>query len=292
MSKQMNQLRYESGGWKKQCTFPRVKITPELAGELLQLNGKNRPVSDSFVKGFAKTMRNGKWKYAGNRVLISREGLLLDAQKRLLAIVESGTTQIFDIVTGLEPDDFDVIDTGQPRTASDTLAVEGVKNYNTIASAIKLIISYNSGNLGKTQATAARSNKEKITNMDVRDFYETKVNRELLQEAAEWGNKAAYRTKWFSPGSYAGFYYLFAEKDRDFSQLFFEMLSTGENISRSKYSYVYLLREKLTRLQQSNLKLNQADKYALIIKSWNYMREEREIKQLAWQPSEEFPKIK
>jgi hypothetical protein len=292
MGRRFNQLFYDSGSWRKSKTFDRENITPELAADLLRLNGRNRPVSDSYVKRYANDMKEDRWKYAGNRILISSHGLILDGQKRLLAIIESGKPQCFDIVTGLDPNDFDVLDTGQPRTASDTLAVEGIKNYNTIASLIKMSMLYAAGQLGKTQTSSGgRANKMKITNTDVRNFYETAKDKDLISEAAEWGNKTAYKTKWFSPGSYAAFYYLFAQKDRDAAQLFFEMLASGENISKNNYSYVYLLREKLNKLMQSNLKLNQADKYALMIKAWNYMRAGREIKQLSWQPSEEFPII-
>jgi len=291
MTKKFNQLFHESGSWKKQTVFENILITPELAGDLLRLNGRNRPISDSYVNRYANDMKSGKWKFAGGSIAISKEGLIIDGQKRLLAIINSGCAQTFNIQTGLVPDSFDVMDTGQPRSASDTVAVAGYKNHGAIAGASKIIITYDRGKLKAATQSGTNLNREKITNNDVLQFIEKKADIELLEEAATIGNKCTYKAKFFSPSTYAAFFYLFAQKDRDLAYLFFEMLSTGENISKTSYSFIYLLRQKLINSMQSNMKFNTTDKYALLIKAWNYARKGKEISVLAWQPKEDFPII-
>lgn len=289
MSRKFNTLFYESGSWKKQKLFENLEISPELAAELLRLNGKNRPISDSYVKRYSLDMVTGKWRFSGGVIGVSSHGLIVDGQKRLLAIIDSGTTQTFHLQTGLDPDSFDVMDTGQPRSASDTVAVAGYKNHNVIAGAVKIIISMNNGSM-RALANGARGSA-KISNKDVLEYIEKTANMDLLEEAASMGNKCAYKAKFYSPSTYAAFYYLFAEKDRDAAQLFMEMLSSGENISKSSYSYIFLLRNKLIQAGNSNMRMQTIDKYALLIKAWNYARKGREISQLAWQPKEDFPVI-
>jgi hypothetical protein len=289
MSRKFNQLFHESSSWKKQTVFENVQVSPDLASELLRLNGRNRPISDAFVKRYEADMRSGKWKFAGGTIGISKEGLIVDGQKRLLAVINSGTTQTFNVQTGLDPDSFDVIDIGQPRSAGDTVAVAGYKNHHVLAGACKVIIGYTRGTLHKQNQGV--NSGSRISNAEVLEFIEKTADMDLLEEAATYGNKCAYRAKFYSPSTYAAFYYLFSQKDRDAAQLFFDMLVSGENISKSSYSYVYLLRQRLINAQSSNMQLQTIDKYALLIKAWNHARAGKEITYLKWQPNEDFPKI-
>jgi hypothetical protein len=289
MSRKFNQIFHESGSWKKQMVFPNIEMTPELASEFLRLNGRNRPVSDTFVKQYVKAMLDKRWIFNGDSIRISREGLIVDGQKKLLAVIESGCTQTFNVQTGLAPESFEVMDIGQMRSASDTLAVAGFPNYNVMAGAIKLILAYKSGQMKQQAQGSSRS--VKFSNSDVREFAEGKMNKDLMNEATTYGNKFAYRAKFFSPSTYAAFYYMMAEIDHDACLLFFEMLTSGENISSSSYSSVWLLRKRLIEMMKSSMVFRTADKYALLIKAWNYFKNNREIKQLSWQPREDFPQI-
>lgn len=289
MSRKFNQLFYDSKSWTRNMVFPAVEFTPELAAEFLRINGKNRPVRLRIVREYANQMKLGKWTFTGDVIRVSKTGLILDGQHRLMAVVESQTTQTWNLQTGLPDAVFDQIDIGAGRTASDAVAVKGIKNYTVISGAAKLIMAYTNGQV-KAQAQGGKA-YEKFTNHQIIEFLEKEVDMDLMEEAAGIGNKCAYRAKWYSGSTYAAFYYLFALKDRDAAILFFELLTTGENISANSFSMLFLLRNKLINIASSNTMFRTVDKYALLIKAWNAFRKGREIKQLSWQPKEDFPVI-
>lgn len=289
MSRKLNQLFHESHSWKREIVFQNVQVTPELAGELLRMNGKNRPVNNATVKRYANDMTKGKWHNNGDVLRISKTGMLLDGQHRIMAVLESGVTITQHIATGIEDSAFDVIDIGRQRSAADAVAVKGFSNYNVIAGATKMIMAYKSGGLKKQNQ--GHTGRERFSNADVIEYIEKQLDSDLIQEAATAGNKLAHKAKFFSPSTYAAFFYIFAEIDREAATLFFDLLTTGENIGKNNYSMIFLLRKKLIDFQMSNATLNTLDKYALLIKSWNFYRVGKEIAQLSWQSKEDFPVI-
>lgn len=117
-------------------------ITPELAEHFLKLNTQNRPKSSQRVKALADLMRQGKWIFNGDAIRISKAGRLIDGQHRLSAIVESGCAQQYVLVTNLDDEAFKTIDVGSNRTAGDMLSIEGIRDYNNVAAAARLAISY------------------------------------------------------------------------------------------------------------------------------------------------------
>lgn len=100
-----------------------VQMTPERAERLLDQNTRNRAVKHNREKNYAGQMRNGDWRVDGNPIRVGRDGVLLDGQHRLYAIVESGTTQTVILVTGLEPESMAAIDTGVSRSLADLLKI-------------------------------------------------------------------------------------------------------------------------------------------------------------------------
>lgn len=286
-SKAYNKLFHESGSWKKLTVFPNVDITPELASDLLRLNEDNRPVKPSVLKQYIADMKNEKWHFTGDTIRISKSGRLLDGQHRLMAISQSGMPQKFNIQSGLENESFTVMDTGKLRNGGDALAIAGYKNYNVMAGAIRFIINYSSI-LQKVSKTL--DNKNRISNDDVVQW--TKAHdMELLEKCTS--NSAIFykRARFMSPSSFAALYFIFSRKDREMATVFFEMLASGENMSRTSYSAVFLLRERLINMLQSRLALKDPNnKYALVIKAWNFFRQGKEIKALTYNPEiETFP---
>lgn len=103
--------------WGKQL------ITPELAKEILQSNGKNRKLSLPRVLEYSRMMGGGRWKNTADGITISfdKEGNLTNGQHRLKAIQESGVTiQVFIFRNGnTKAGALDLpFDTGLTRTTS------------------------------------------------------------------------------------------------------------------------------------------------------------------------------
>lgn len=266
--------------------FPYVSVTPTLAKKLLEMNTQNRPMSGPTLKHYVTQMKDGHWKFAGGTISISKTGRILDGQHRLEAIVQANTTQKFNIQTGLDDTTFDVFDTGRNRTGSDILGILGHKNSGAMASALKIIMAYDRKHLAKGKTL---NKHERITNHDLATWT---GDMELLKECIAFGSRCYSDSRLFAPATYAAFLYLFGRKNQEQAQFFFHSLVTGENISANKHSAIYYLRQKLINTAASRAKHPTEERYAWLIKTWNFYREDQNVKRITWTEDENFPKIK
>jgi hypothetical protein len=65
-------------------------------------------------------MRAGQWMRTSATIGIDNNGRLRDGHHRLLAVIKSGVPQHFLVARGLSPDSFSVIETGAPRSFTDS----------------------------------------------------------------------------------------------------------------------------------------------------------------------------
>lgn len=93
-----------------------MTISPEIATRLLEQNTGNRNISDRVVQQYAREMKAGRWRETGNPINISKNGVLLNGQHRLWAIVESGVTLRFHVIYEDDSEAFATFDTGRTRT--------------------------------------------------------------------------------------------------------------------------------------------------------------------------------
>jgi hypothetical protein len=118
-----------------------IDISPEFAAELLEdKNTRNRPPTRATVLAYANEMRNGNWKVTHQGITLDTEGVLLDGQHRLAAIVEAGVTIPVMVSYDLPPETFATVDTGRRRTATDALSMAGLgTNRYALAALAKFI---------------------------------------------------------------------------------------------------------------------------------------------------------
>ncbi len=274
------------------CTvIPNVSISPDMAARLLEMNDGNRPLTAAVVDRYADAMRRKEWRFTGDTIGISNTGRLLNGQHRLSAIVKSGTAQKFNIQTGLEESVFDVLDTGKNRTSADVLSIAGISYATIIPGAVKIIQQYYSKRVKNTTNIRIRS---KLSSHQILEWIKKNDAQESLERYAQISAKMYSSARFLSHSSYCAFLYIFSGKNREQAIEFFETLSTGENISSTHLSMIYLLRKRFIDMQLKNVRMaNQSDKWALLIKAWNAYRDGREIKQLSYNPdAEEFPVAK
>lgn len=119
-------------------------ITPELAAKLLTANTSNRPLNETQVAFFESQLKRGEMLLTHQGIAISRHGRLLDGQHRLTAIVRTGIPAQILVAKGLPENVFTVLDTGNKRTASDVLGIDGAANSSILASSIRLYLMYKS----------------------------------------------------------------------------------------------------------------------------------------------------
>jgi len=119
-----------------------VTITPEWAQEILKQNVHNRHIRIGLVDKYAHAIQANQFPLTHQGIAIGSNGVLLDGQHRLLAIIKTGIPLETLLCTNCDPATFTVLDTGSVRKSSDVLRIEHVPNASTAAAAIRMYIMY------------------------------------------------------------------------------------------------------------------------------------------------------
>lgn len=120
-----------------------VKITPEIAEQYLEKNkGNYRSINRSRVLAYAEDMASGNWVQNGEAIKFSENGMLIDGQHRLQAIIQSGKTIEMPVITGID-NDVSLFDIGGKRIGSQIAAKSGISEgarANAALAAAKYIV--------------------------------------------------------------------------------------------------------------------------------------------------------
>jgi hypothetical protein len=102
-----------------------MMVGPDVAEEMLKRNTNNRNARAYYVALLADDMRRGFWQETHEGIAFDENGVLLDGQHRLLAIVQSGATVPLMVTTGLSPNALVQINRGRIRTPVDIQNLSG-----------------------------------------------------------------------------------------------------------------------------------------------------------------------
>lgn len=163
-------------------------VTPKKAIAWLNLNTSNRRLRNGVVEKYTRDMKNGDWTNCVAPISFYQDGEVADGQHRLWAIIDSGTTQRFIIVRGLNREDGINIDTGLNRDLSDSANISGVDKG---LSRLLLVAS-------KAIATGVGTSDRGISNTE-RLMWATKY-----REAANFCNSHVPRVKYMATGAMLG----------------------------------------------------------------------------------------
>lgn len=105
------------------ATVEIIDVTPEIAEQWLQKNQLNRPLSAATVARYVGIIERGEWRLTHQGVAFDVNGLLVDGQHRLWAIVKSGRSVRMVVTHGLEPEAIGAIDIQKSRTAADSIEI-------------------------------------------------------------------------------------------------------------------------------------------------------------------------
>ena len=258
-------------------TVNQETITPELAEQFLSMNVSNRPMNMKHVAALAGSISRGEWMFTGESIKASSEGVLLDGQHRLAAIVKSGIAIDMIVVRGLPSEAFHAIDVGaKKRSLNDVLAISGEKYYSILAAALGVV-------------KAWEINQEYIMysgQFTVAQCEEVLERHPMIREHATIGMAC----KSIIPPSLAcALSYLFSIADEGKSKAFFDSLVNG--VGLEKGSPVLLLRDRLFLNKSSKAKLPKKELSALIIKAFNFFDQGKTVGTLRWAENEKFPLI-
>lgn len=264
---------------KNGVTVTLKTITPELARTYLTKNNRNRKLTPSWVEFYCSQMKSGQWQTTGDTIKLSTNDDLLDGQHRLHAVIMYGKPIDMFVAEGLPSESFDVLDTGKTRSAGDVLSVFGVEKANNIASIVRFILHFKKGvfSEGYHKVDAA-------THHDIAQFVKAHPN---INEVLDFCHHIYRDFRYIPTSVLGGLYFLFAEKNQQKVDEFFEQYRTG--IDLKKTDPVYVLRDKLIRDQVNKTKFTRRQKVALFIMCWNAFVLGKEMKRVEF--TEKFPEI-
>lgn len=123
---------------QRQVTYGIEAFTPAIAKAILDTqNIDNRPIRKSRVEKLASEMRDGKWHSASaDAICFDTEGVLINGQHRLAAVVLSGVTVSMPVGRNIPSSAFQIIDRGAKRSSGDDLHRIGIPSYNKVAAMI------------------------------------------------------------------------------------------------------------------------------------------------------------
>lgn len=242
-------------------------ITPAQAAEWLETsNTHNRRIRPNQTKNLSWDMEEGNWYFTGDTIKFSPDGVLLDGQHRLKAIVESGSMEWLIVVRGIDPRAQAAIDTQSRRMAYDALKLRGVEGDMKNAAAVaRGVFMYDHGRV-PTQLETVTYVEDHAD--DIADAVEVS---EMVRRAGR-----------LTGGSFYGIaYYLLARVDANAARDFFEKLAGGYELGKG--DPILLLLKHLSKglpygFGRGSWHLRQ--NLALVFTSWNAWRQGKQLHQM------------
>lgn len=262
-------------------------ITPESAKLYLGHNTNNRNISKIKVKEYLEQMLRGQWRLSTDAIAFDTDGVLINGQHRLIALIEYGKPLQFLVGRNYKRETFSIIDTGKNRTAGDVLQVNGVKNSKNIASIIRrrFNLKENKLALNNKDGGGVHFGPKNLNNQEVLDEY---MKRQNFYDTLIKNVHIIYQSsKILNMSETAGIIsYLVIDLGYEYDKaLFFfqEISSVKESNSKTLES----IRVKLLKDKLSNKRMTQQYRQGLIIKAWNYYKSGKEISVYTYDPAKD-----
>lgn len=247
----------------------------------------NRPVSKIRVAQYAGAMLRGEWKLTHQGLALDTNGSLVDGQHRLMALQQAATTDPdikipFMLYEDVEPEIFEVIDTGNVRSGKDILALQGEKDTLHLHAALRHLFLFQ--NVEHFQWARTR-----VTNHQIREMLENNPN---LREDVSLAK--SFQTIGWITTSASVCLYACRQADPSRMEEFVDGIRTGASLEQGDPRLA--LRNYLVRGKTMNSMARRYDatkiQMAIGIKTWNDFMNGQRREIVRWAYSEDFPKPK
>jgi hypothetical protein len=270
--------------WPKKLSACVMLITPDLAMSWLERNKKNRNLKNRKVLELVSTIEDDHWRLNGESICFSYDGLLLDGQHRLHAIVKSDIPAAAVTVFGVNDEVMRTYDQGVKRTNADHYNIQGEKNYTKLGATLQLLYMWKTRQFHRP---GPQFNPDQGTLDKLLDQY---------PEIRNSVQKTSRTRRFMSTANAAVLHHLFSQTkitmvstEQLAADFFFERLVSGENLTRQ--DAIYRLREALIE-NRTNKKLSTVQIRAMTIKTWNVFSRCQKRGRIQWDSSEQlFPEI-
>lgn len=250
------------------------EITPDIAGDWLGANTKNRRLVDKRVKRLASAIRNGEWQpFNGETIKFSKHGRLIDGQHRLAAVILADMPIKTLVARNIDEEAFRTIDSGVKRSSSDTLYLLGEESETQLARTLNALYRWNQYkrfNYGDGATTTEM--------LEVLDQHPT------LRLSIPVGFAVHKKVSGAPISLIACLHHVFSSINAEDAKEFFSKLEEGTDLKAT--DAIYHLRERLTGPRSFSGKgfRHQDEVGAFIIKAWNAYRKGVPMQRLTYRP--------
>lgn len=262
-------------------------VTPDLAAKYLSRNGLNRPLTAPTVDFYADQMKKNLWRATGQGISIDVNNNLLDGQHRLAAIVKSRVAVLMLIIYEVDPETFDVYDSGKTRTKTDVFFIKGIPEARNVSSIINHYYLLNAGQ----NVTNAGLSKEKIkrsTHEILQKYYADEL---FWADLTKRVGRAYSKIRIYETSKIGGFAaHLILDKKRE-PELVYSFIEQLFSLTPDEYTCTKVLREYMIKEAFSIKKTPASTRFALLIKTWNYYEAKRNTVQLSYKSTDVYPVI-
>jgi hypothetical protein len=262
-------------------------ITPQIAADYLEMNHENRALSQRHIDWLASQMKNGRWFLTHQGIAFDANGHLRDGQHRLYALIQAMKDLPFVVTRHLDPNTFQVMDTGKLRSAADVLFIEGFTKYSkNLAAVARFNLEWQSNHFSHVGKSSL-----KVTNYMILQYCQK--HPEIQKIVARHATLVAYNKGVVNINIASSLAYIFSQardSDLDTAMDFFEKLYTGADLGA--HSPILYLRHWLMQEAVIQERYTKKLKVAMIVKGWNYWRNNTPINKM-WRfdgKKESFPK--
>lgn len=259
----------------------RVLVTSPMAQVMLSRNTRNRKPRASDVTHYGNAMKEeGGWLLTHQSLAFDVNGVLVDGQQRLGAIVESGRTADLFIMCGMPPESFEVVDTGRKRTAADMLHVGGETQGSRLAAVCRLLWVFDTDPQGDWRNRVSNSTISRT--LEANPKLREAINRAYPIAKATRGNHTAMSV---------GVYLLWRAMSPEHSQVlaFLDGVETGADMDR---------RDPRLRLQRTTqtavdrrVTRDSRRQLALWLKGWRAYALGKKVDTISWRKDERMPSV-
>ncbi|MDT4937039.1 MAG: hypothetical protein QOG80_710 [Pseudonocardiales bacterium] len=261
-------------------------ITPARAAELLEANITNRPLSRSVVRSFADAMRRGDWMITHQGIAFDVNGVLVDGQHRLAAIIEADMPVDLMVFSEVDEGTFDVLDTGKRRNAADVLAIEGEKASPMLAAMVRTVWLYeNRPDLNWSGGGAAVTNHQIVEALDAHP---------KLRDFISIGEEIATATGMMRSAAGAASYLVSRAARRAELEDWYDGIIEGAGLSKQDPRLLFRkIMFSMARKQAGQVlhRRESREHVALYIKAFNAWRTGERLNQLRFSAREPMPRV-
>lgn len=254
-----------------------ITITPALAEQLLKRNTRNRKLRERAVGDYARDIAAGNWALNGEAVKIAANGDVLDGQHRLHAIVQAGTAVDMFVVIGLDTATQETMDSGRKRSTADVLSLRAEENATTLAAVLRRVWAWEQGDhrfKGRQTPTTAECAALLAAHPEIR-------------RSAEIAGRTRSAFPHIPQSVLGTCHYLFNAISPDKTAWFFQRIADGAELPLGHP--ILALRTRVTSERLDNLRLGEDRFMAYLIRTWNAVRDGRDLARLVHKPGTEIP---